>query len=175
MRLAKYGVSLNKLTEDKLEMIRDWRNDPKISQYMDYKEYITPEMQLNWFRKIDNENNYYFIIEYKKAEIGLINIKDIDYKLKLGEAGIYIYSDEWLNSTVSFQASLCLYDFCFETLGLELIVAHILKDNKRAIRFNKIFGYELLENQEYVINQLYTLSASTYFYSRNEISVFLNI
>ena len=34
---------------------------------MEYKDYITPEMQSAWFRKINNDNNFYFIINTKKA------------------------------------------------------------------------------------------------------------
>ena len=40
-----YGVKLKRLTHDKIELLRQWRNDPKIQQYMIYREEITPEMQ----------------------------------------------------------------------------------------------------------------------------------
>lgn len=175
MRLTKYGVTLSRLTEDKIELVRNWRNDPKISRYMEFKDYITPEMQFNWFRKIDNENNFYFIIEYKGKGIGLINIRDIDYDKSEGEAGIFIYDDECLNSTVSFQASFNLYDFCFEELKLNRIIAHILKDNKRAIKYNKLVGYRISENQENIDNQLYTLNKADYLNAKNEFIMILNV
>ncbi len=174
MKLTKYGVTLNRLTEDKIEMIRNWRNDPKIVQYMEYKEYITPEMQTAWFQKINNDNNYYFLIEFNGKEIGLINVRDIDYELREGEGGIYIYDDDCLNSTISFQATMCLYDFCFETLKLERLIAHILKDNKRAIKYNKLLGYELTVGQDEVNNQLYILTAENYFTQRTYISPIIN-
>ena len=34
MKVIKYGVCLNRLTETDIELVRNWRNDPKISQYM---------------------------------------------------------------------------------------------------------------------------------------------
>ncbi len=40
--LENYGVRLKRLTHDKIELLRQWRNDPKIQQYMFYREYITP-------------------------------------------------------------------------------------------------------------------------------------
>ncbi|MDA3780720.1 MAG: GNAT family N-acetyltransferase [Bacteroidales bacterium] len=116
MKVTKYGVTLNRLTEDKIEQVRLWRNDPKISQYMEFQDYITPEMQKAWFKKIDNKNNYYFIIEFDRKEIGLINIRDIDYEKREGEGGIFIYDDFYLNSDVSFRSVLCLFDFSFKTL-----------------------------------------------------------
>lgn len=175
MKITNYGVTLIRLTEDKIEQIRNWRNDPKITQYMEFKGYITPEMQLNWFRKINNVNNFYFIIEYRGKDIGLINIRDIDYEKLEGEAGIYIYDDECLNSTISFQASFCLYDYCFEELKLIRTIAHILKDNKRAIKYNKMIGYRISENQENINNQLYFLNKIDYLIVKNEFVPILNI
>lgn len=171
--IEKYGVVLKRLTHDKIEMVRRWRNDPKISQYMEYREEITPEMQEKWFQKIDNDNNYYFIITVENKEIGLINVRDIDYEKKTGEPGIFIWDDDYWNSTVSFQASLCLLDFCFESLELDNLVCHILKDNKRAIQFNKAFGYILSDNQDNKHNQEYTLMYDDYLRNKNKIKKYL--
>ena len=170
MVLSNYDITLVRLTYDQLELVRNWRNDPKISQYMEFRDYITPEMQIKWFNKVNNRNNYYFVIEYRGGKVGLINVRDIDYLKMEGEAGIFIYDDEWVNSTLSFQASLCMYDFCFEKLSLKRLTAHILKDNKRAIKFNKIIGFELAEDQEDVFNQLYILERHNYIKQRTEIS-----
>ncbi len=174
MEITKYGITLRRLTEDKLEMIRNWRNDPKISQYMEFQDYITPEMQANWFKKIDNEYNYYFIIEYENKEIGLTNIRDIDYTKKEGEGGIYIYDDNYLNTTVSYQAILCLNDFGFEDLKLDRMIAHIRQDNKRAIKYNLILGYIKQPGQEQILNQLYTLNAADYLVAKKKIIRLLN-
>ena len=170
MQLEKYGVVLNRLTLDKIEMVRNWRNDPKISKYMEFRDYITPEMQEKWFQKIDNNNNFFFIIEYDKKEIGLVNIKDIDYEQKTGEGGMFIYDDEYLNSDISFRASLCICDFFFEVLNLEVKTAHILSDNKRAIKYNFMLGFEKKPNQENIYNQVYYLDRDNYFKKRSFIS-----
>lgn len=175
MRLEKHGVVLTRLTEDKIEMIRNWRNDPKISQHMEYKEFITPEMQKKWFKKINNENNLFFIIEYNNKEIGLINIKDIDYQLNYGEAGIYIYDDESLKTDVSFRSIICLYDYFFEILKMNKIVAHILNTNLVSVYFNKLFGYKKDPNQENVNNQLYVLTYENYLKYRLKIIESLKI
>jgi len=65
MVLSNYDITLVRLTYDQLELVRNWRNDPKISQYMEFRDYITPEMQIKWFNKVNNRNNYYFVIEYR--------------------------------------------------------------------------------------------------------------
>lgn len=171
----KYGVTLRRLTEDKIELVRQWRNDPKISQFMEYREIITPEQQLTWFHRIDNENNYYFIIEVDGKEIGLTNVKDIDYKKKCGEPGIFIYDDAYLNGTYSFRTSMCLNDFIFEVLGLNYLYGHVLKNNKRAQRYNKTFGYKLVSGQENIDNQLHTLNKEDYYISKKQLIKLLNL
>jgi len=172
--LEQYGVRLTRLQKKDIELVRYWRNQADITNYMEYRNYITPTNQLKWFESINNSLNYYFIIEYCGNEIGLINIRDIDFEIYEGEAGIFIYDDDCLNSTISFQASFCLYDFCFEKLKLNRVIAHILKDNRRAIKYNKMIGYRISDNQGEINNQLYFLNKVDYFIVRDEFIPILN-
>lgn len=161
-KIEAYGVVLHRLTIEKIEMLRTWRNHPKIQQYMEYREEITPEMQFAWFHRIENANNYYFIIEAEGREIGCINVRDIDYEAGVGEPGIFIWDDDFLNSTYSFRAALTLTDFCFYDLKLNHLVIHILKDNARAIKYNLAQGYKMSSGQENIYNQEYTLIPEHY-------------
>lgn len=168
MVIENYGIRLTRLTEDKIELVRNWRNDPKINQYLNFRGYITPEMQINWFKKINNENNYYFIINYNNEDIGMVNIKDIDYQSRNGEGGIFIYFDKYLNSDISFRVAFCLCDFCFDQLHLNYLIAKILKTNKRAIQYNKMLGYKIIVTQENEECQEYQLSCSDYYASKSK-------
>lgn len=155
--ISKYGITLRSLSHSKIELVRHWRNHPSINQYMEYRGHITPEMQEAWFQKISaSDTDFYFIIEYQGRDIGLINIKDISYEKKCGEPGIFVWDSDALNTGVSFLAVFALDDFCMETLGLETVYCHILRSNKRAIRFNKYLGYQLCPGQENLENQLYS-------------------
>lgn len=167
--ITKYGVVLKPLTKDKIELVRRWRNDPKISIFMEYRDYITPDMQLKWFHSVDNNQNFYFLIEVDQKEIGLINVRDVDYQQGTGEPGIFIWDDDYLNSTVSFQSILALTDFCFEELNLKKLIIHVLSDNKRAKDFNMSYGYQLSSNQEKIYNQEYTLVYERYQMKRAKI------
>lgn len=167
MVVQGYGIALTRLTVEKIELLRNWRNDPKIQQYMEYREYITPEMQRNWFARIDNENNYYFIISCEGKDIGLVNLKDIDYQRKCAEPGIFIYDDDYLNGDTGVRAALLNTDFAFDELKLDFLYGHVLKTNKRSIRFSSLFGYKISDGQDDVVNQLYTLDRETYLQKRD--------
>ncbi|MEK5025627.1 GNAT family N-acetyltransferase [Paenibacillus sp. FSL M7-1046] len=156
------SIYFSRLTEDDLELVRNWRNDEKISKFMQYRSYISPEMQLKWYKTINNTENFYFIIMYDELKIGLANIKDIDWDRKCGEVGIFIYEETYLNSLLPYVVSLKGLELDFKEYNLQYVYAHILKTNKRAIRFNKSFGFELEPHQETVENQKYILTRENY-------------
>lgn len=162
-----YGVTLRRLTEDKIEMVRRWRNDPKIRQYMEFQEEITPEMQKEWFKKIDNENNLFYIVEHNNIEIGLINIKNINNGE--GEGGIFIWDDRYLNSDISFRAHLALFDYYFSFPNYNSLISHVLNNNRRAKRFTQFLGFHIFNGQENVRNQKYILGKELYLSNVNRL------
>lgn len=149
--LENYGVKLVLLTHDKIEMVRRWRNDPKISQYMEYRDEITKDMQERWFDSINNDRNLYYIIVYHDEEIGLINIKDIDNNKYDGESGVFIYEDKFLNSDIAYRAHLCLFDYYFINMDYRKLHAHVIPSNKRASRLTIFIGYKQVSETEFVL------------------------
>lgn len=160
--LEGYGVKLKRLTHDKIELLRQWRNDPKIQQYMIYRETITPEMQEKWFQKINNDHNFYFIIEYEGKEIGCVNIKDVDYEKKCGETGTFIYDFNLHHTGVSYKAAMCLIDFVFDELKLDMVYFHVLKNNLRSTRFWAKMGTVLQEDNVGDEYGIYVLTKEAY-------------
>lgn len=161
--LEQYGVRLVRVQEKDIELIRTWRNDPDVAGFMEYRKHITAEEQKIWFRSINNKNNYYFIIEYEGKKVGLINSKNYDPKVGFGEGGIFISDKDYINSFAAVFASLCLLNFMFEKLGVSQVSrVRVLKNNERAIQYNKLLGYKLMPGQEEIENQLYELHISDY-------------
>ena len=157
MRYTKFGITIVRLKEEDIEMVRQWRNSPQIVERYEYREYITPEMQKEWFKSISNLSNFYFVIIYKDEKIGVINGKNIDWKNKTLESGILIPDEKWRNTFVPSIVSIMLTEMFFKIFGWDYCSAHILKTNLQAIQYNKSLGYELCEGQEDVENQLYII------------------
>lgn len=161
--LEQYGVKLVRLSREGLELVRYWRNHPDISSYMEFRETIDAEAQEKWFASINNASNYYFIIVYDNKKIGLINAKNYSEKEGFGEGGIFIWDKDHIGSFVPVLATLCLLNFVFDALKLcDRSHARILRNNHRAIEYNKLIGYELLPGQENSENQLYELTLANY-------------
>lgn len=161
--LEQYGVRLVRVQEADIELVRYWRNQADIMNYMEYRQYITPLMQQAWFRSIHNPFNYYFIIEFEDKKVGLINAKNYDPAEGFGEGGIFIWDKDYINSFAAVYSSLCMLNFMLLTVKVfTKSRIRVLKNNERAIHYNKLLGYKLLPGQDDVDNQLYELDVQDY-------------
>jgi len=162
MKYSRYGITLTLLTEQDLELVRNWRNSPQVVRNYEYREYITTEMQSEWYKSIQNDGNIYLVVGYRMKKIGVINAKNIDWEKREFESGIFIPDPTYMNSYIPAILSVMMTDLFFKIFEWERIYAHILKTNPQAIQFNKSLGYELADNQQDVENQLYYLTRESF-------------
>lgn len=162
MIIEQYGIRLKRLTINDIELVRKWRNHPKIQSKMGYRKHISKEQQLRWFHSINNPLNFYFLIEYQGKDIGVINTKNIDYQEKSGEGGIFVWEENLEQEFIPTYASLCLLNFSFFVLGFNKSFIQIIPSNYRAISYNKNLGYVLLPGQEKAKNPYYLLTKEDY-------------
>jgi UDP-4-amino-4,6-dideoxy-N-acetyl-beta-L-altrosamine N-acetyltransferase len=146
MTVEQYGLKYTRLTENDLELVRYWRNQSFIRNIMQFKDYITPEMQQNWFHKINNKYNYYMIIHHGNNKVGMINCKDTEMGQKIAEGGIFIWDKQYWSTPVPVLAALTVLECVFEVFKSgEASVATISPENERALSFNKMLGYRYHE------------------------------
>lgn len=149
MIAEQYGIKYKRVTIDDIETVRYWRNQPHIKSVMQFQEEITPEMQLKWFNSINNKDNYYFIIEVENKQIGLINCKNADPITRIAEGGIFIWDLNYWNTPIPVFAALSMLEGVFEIFSAAgSSVATVKKDNKKALQFNKMLGYDVIQKSE---------------------------
>ncbi|MCX6258934.1 MAG: GNAT family N-acetyltransferase [Bacteroidia bacterium] len=163
MKLVKYGVTLRRLCADDLELLRTWRNSDYVRQFMEYREYISPEMQQKWFETVNNPDNFFYIIEHNNEKIGMINEKNLDRNGKgTTESGILIAYEKYSNTFIPVCASLIMIEISLYLLNGKESYIRILKDNLRSISYNKKLGYQLCPGQEGIENQQYVLTRKSF-------------
>ena len=136
--LNQYGISLKRINKNDIELIRKWRNHPNIRKYMGYKKKISEKEQIEWFKKVNINEEY-------------------------GEGGIFIWDDDFLNTPYPIFASLILLDFIFNELKIgDKSFIRILPENSKAIKYNNMLGYVLIPGQEKAKNQWYVLTRESY-------------
>jgi UDP-4-amino-4,6-dideoxy-N-acetyl-beta-L-altrosamine N-acetyltransferase len=144
MRVEQYGLSYDRVTEADIELIRYWRNQPHIRATMQFRDYITPKMQAEWFQRINNPHNYYFVISIEEKKIGLINCKEFPGQKNISEGGIFIWEESYWGTPVPVFAALSMLEAIFEVLESgDASVVNVRKENARALEFNKLLGYEI--------------------------------
>ena len=148
MKLFKYGIILERLREEDIELVRQWRNSDPVRLNMKYQKIITPEQQKKWYHSINNEHFNYLLIHYQGEKIGLLNDKNIDWESRTSESGIFLGRTEFYNTFVPHLVSVAGIEFTFYLMSWNRQYAHILRTNANAIRFNLQLGYHLSEGQE---------------------------
>lgn len=164
MIVEQYGLRYIRVSEQDLELIRYWRNKDFIRDTMQFREYITPEMQKKWFQKINNKYNYYFIIEADNQKIGLLNYKDPAPNTKTAEGGIFIWEQDYWGTPIPVLASLTMLECMYEVLNLsDNSMVTVAKNNKRALTFNKMLGYEIFDTYKNDLFYKLILTKERYF------------
>jgi len=141
MIIRKYGIVLERLKPEHLELVREKRNSEAIRRHMFHQKIITAEEQKTWYRSILNNKSYYFLIHYEGQPIGVVNGKDIDYETRTSEGGIFIWEESYLNSFVPVLVSVIMADLTFITLDFKYTEAEVRSDNEQQLHYNKMMGY----------------------------------
>lgn len=139
------NLKLQLISAADLEMIREWRNAPHVAEFMEYQEEITEEAQMAWFKSIQNKEHLYLKILVNETPIGLLNLKNIDWKNKNAEAGVFVGRDDFRGTITPILSIFVLMKTVFDYFGFEQLQAKISNKNEQAIRFNKELGYTLQE------------------------------
>ena len=162
MKFFKYGIILERLKEEDIELVRKWRNSDPVRMNMKYQTIITAEQQHEWFNSINNLTSDYLMIHYQGEKIGLLNDKNIDWESRTSESGIFLGRTEFYNTFVPFLVSVAGIESTFYLVGWQKQFAHILRSNTNAIRFNLQLGYQLCEGQENLEHQKYELTLKSF-------------
>ncbi|WP_299807100.1 GNAT family N-acetyltransferase [uncultured Shewanella sp.] len=140
MLISGYGIELHPISEDNIELLRQWRNSEFVQQFMQQTVRITPEMQKKWFNSLDKDRNHYFLIKEGDTFIGCCNIKNITDE-HVGEGGVFLCEEKYLNGISASKAIFLMYEWAFNSGIIIGAKSEILSNNRRAIRFNKMLGF----------------------------------
>ncbi len=155
MIIRKYGITLERLTEEDIELVRYHRNSELIRKRMFYQNQITEEQQKKWFASINNDLNYYFLILHKGKKIGLTHGNIDSYEKGISHGGIFIWEPTAMQSHLPIVASVCATDLIFFLVKMKKSMAEVRTDNKIALEYNQKFGYqivpELSDETKYVL------------------------
>lgn len=164
MLFSKYNLTLKKLEENEIEILRTWRNDPRVLKFMlSNNSYISKEEQKQWFNSIKNsQNSFYYMIYKDDLLLGYSAIKNIDYKTKIGEPGGIIKE-----LILACLKAFITYDFYFDELGILATYAYIKNSNTKSHNYAKSLGYKQDKSKNNGDFYYYTLNKDDYIAKRD--------
>lgn len=166
-----FGISLVPLAEENVELVRQWRNSQAIAHFMEFQGEISKEDQIAWFRSL--ECCHYFVIYAADTPCGLIDLKRINLDTKSAEAGLFIGEKQFMGTGIALGASVLLLDFAFDELQLEVVTAKVHKENREAIGYNQLIGFQKKEAMDAKF-ECWQLERTTYMKSRQRLVNFLS-
>jgi len=138
MKIEGYSIDLVELTEEDLELIREWRNS-NIKSFFIQKP-ISPEEQKLWFKRIKEIGDYFFLISLKDGKkIGTISLYNI-FPKKSAELGRMFLIPEYRGEGYAEQAIKLLIDLAIK-LELKELKLTAYKGSIEAIQLYTKVGF----------------------------------
>lgn len=136
--------SFSELDKDSLEMIRKWRNETRIRQWMYNDKIISKKEHTDFVKKLkgDRNNFYWLVIDNKKnIVLGVIYFNDINYNYKSTYFGYY-GNPNMINKGIGLIFDRLIIKLGFEKLGFHTIKAEIIEGNK-VIKIHEKMGFRI--------------------------------
>lgn len=137
-------LKLRKMREEDIYKVMEWRSLPEVTRYM-YTD-ITPtrESQKAWFDRVSASDAYlYWIIEIEGTDIGVINLYDIDRTNSRAFWAYYIADTSFRGRGIARNLECNIYDFVFDTLGLDKLCCEVFEDNDKVVQIHQKFGSKI--------------------------------
>lgn len=168
-KFTRYGIQIAPLRLKDIEILRKWRNDPKISSLMlsQNGEYITKEQQLKWYESIkDKTDALYYMAFVDEIAVGYFCFQQIANKCAVpGE--ILVIPSQMDQARITFGAYCAVYDIAFDILGLKELKAYSKLENKRAIRMSKLLNFKITHQDDECI--YFKLNRNDYYSMRDSL------
>lgn len=143
--LEKYGLKVRLINENDADFILSLRANPNRTKHMITLDYDL-ESQKKWikeYKKREKEGlDYYFIYANAKGTpIGVNRASSIDFNAKTSKSSSWI-TIEGLKSE-PLKMLVIGNEIIFNLIGVESSWGEVQKNNDRAIKIFKLFGYKL--------------------------------
>lgn len=133
-------VVLRKMRKDDMEMVRHWRMLPEITRYMYTDPVITAEQQIQWFDKISESDDLYWIVVQDGKPVGLASLVEWDKKNNRMNGGAYIAVKNSDTFRLAIELQLNLLNYAFNILKVNKVCGEVISENVGALKVLELCG-----------------------------------
>lgn len=129
------------VNEDNIEMIRNWRNTPEVSEYMYTNNHISKDQQIQWFSRVNRDpTKKYWIIKFGDKFVGMLNLYNIDMRNKRCHWAYYLADPSVRGKGLGRLIELNILSYVFEKLNLNKLCCEVLSFNDIVIKIHQKYG-----------------------------------
>lgn len=151
MKIEINDLILRKLQISDIELLRMFRNEKRISKHLINQAYISKSEQIDWFKSIDWESSYYWMIIFDNKDRGIIYINNFNADKDSIETNIFIFQEQDKGNPEFIRALWIISYLCFEKFNIKMLQSKIQVENLPAIEIDKFFGFkEVNKNKELI-------------------------
>lgn len=135
-------ILLRDVCADDIDRMREWRNLPKVSDYMFTDHVISPEEHAAWFsRMLKDPACKYWVIACDGEDVGVAYLYAIDQVNRRCCWGFYVVSPNVRGKSVGSQVECAVLNYVFDKLKLEKLCCENLLSNRGVIEMHRRFGF----------------------------------
>ena len=143
LRLEGKTVILDEIQPKYFPYVIEWRNNPEIVKWFVYREKLNMEIEQKWYEENylpDNTQGLMVMIDKETmTPFGTAGWTDFDAeKRRLIGGRLMLGNSNYSNKPAFVEFGKVLGDYLYDFVDIQY--GHVLKENRRAIRFNKFFG-----------------------------------
>jgi len=138
-------LNLYKVTEEFCnDNYLSWLHDKEVNKYLDSGNLpISLDDLILYVKNIPNDDIFLaIVIKENKKHIGNIRIHSINYKNGLGESGILLGDKSEWGKGYAKEASIAVFNHCFNRLNLRKITMGAVQENIASIKLYEKIGFK---------------------------------
>ena len=123
-----------------------WRNDKNLNKFLNQSFELTIELERKWYEEVylkdDTQSLSILIDKENGTPFGTFGHTDFDKEKRCCIGGRVLIGDErYHNHPAFFESFFVGSDETYKTV--DVMYAHVVKNNRKALQMNKIMGYVL--------------------------------
>ena len=144
-------VKLAEVSAIYFQYIIAWRNDPVNNQYLNHPFRLDMEKQRAWYESYVNDATQGLLVVVDKENdtpFATMGWTDHDVERHRCITGRLLVGDRRYRGSAHFaEATLLFADYVYDTLGVDVCYAHIVRENAASLRYHEKYGFHPNEGE----------------------------
>lgn len=138
-------IELRDAPQEWRDMIRVWRNSPRVRMEMLTQTEITPEAHARWLEKVTapESNDRIRVAVSGGVPFGILRLMGIDKNTLSSDWGFYIGDDKYLGRGLGKRMLDDLLEWAFGEEGLKELHTTVRKENNKAVSMYEAAGFKI--------------------------------